>query len=78
GSTNDGTAVVQSSYNGSASQQWAIQTLGNQQSGTYLVSPASKLASTLWPVAGSMNTGTAILVTGYGSPDSQKWLIAPL
>jgi hypothetical protein len=78
GSTNDGTAVVQSSYNGSASQQWAIQTLGNQQSGTYLVSPASKLASTLWPVAGSMNTGTAIQVTGYGSPDSQKWLITPL
>jgi hypothetical protein len=25
-----------------------------------------------------MNTGTAIQVTGYGSPDSQKWNIVPL
>jgi hypothetical protein len=77
GSMNDNTPLVQASYSGTATQQWNFQSLGDQL-GTYEMSPASKLTSTIWPAVGSMNDGAAIQAITYNTNDSQKWYITPL
>jgi len=76
-STADNTALVQQTYSGTATQQWSFQSLGDQ-AGNYEISPSGKLASTIWPAAGSMNDGAAAQAITYSTTDAQKWQITPL
>ena len=75
----DGAALVQQSYSGTATQQWAFKSLGNQgDGGNYTITPSTKTNGTLYPTGGNTSDGAPISITTYNSSDMQKWQITNL
>jgi hypothetical protein len=77
GTTSDGTTLIQSSYSGAGSQLWSFQSVPSQP-GSYEISPASKLPSSIWPAAGNTLDGAGVAAVTYSTADIQKWYIVPV